>query len=306
MEIPRYWKQIVEKATFSQSKSLHLTIWGHSNHSYEEAGKNAKSRLERVKNLLNSDSKAEEDFYYPVSGVIHEDILETINSDDKQKNLVTRNHYFSQVLNTSHMMFVDMDVPLKELKKKTFWNKLLGKSKEIDEFNKKETKNQFAKAFRKIESFVDQHPEFSFRVYRTYAGYRLIATHKLISPTSDEAKNIFMSLGADKLYSKLCQIQKCFRARLTPKFWRLPDKFKDKPGIRFCLKPGMFESMTPEQEAQVTYYKEWIKQYEKSHTSHATCRYIKTLGSTKILDQLKPLIQHHDKVTQAESRKPLA
>jgi hypothetical protein len=72
----------------------------------------------------------------------------------------------------------------------------------------------------KIENWSRNHPEWGWRIYRTRAGLRLLATQGLVEADSDVADGVFEALGADPLYRKLCKTQKCFRARLTPKPWR--------------------------------------------------------------------------------------
>jgi hypothetical protein len=62
----------------------------------------------------------------------------------------------------------------------------------------------------------------SWRVYRTCAGFRAICTSKFFR--EDEMPNgqlILEKLGSDCRYIKLCKVHNCFRARLTPKPWRV-------------------------------------------------------------------------------------
>lgn len=58
-------------------------------------------------------------------------------------------------------------------------------------------------------------------VYRTSAGFRLIVQGKGFTPGSPETRKLMRRFGADYLYATLCDAQKCFRARLTPKPYRI-------------------------------------------------------------------------------------
>ncbi len=67
---------------------------------------------------------------------------------------------------------------------------------------------------------MEVHPDWGWRIYRTKAGFRLLATHRPVFPSEPLAEEAFQEFKADILYRKLCVNQKCFRARLTPKSWR--------------------------------------------------------------------------------------
>ena len=52
-------------------------------------------------------------------------------------------------------------------------------------------------------------------------GFRIIATHDVISPSDSVVEEWFAYFHADANYVRLCQIQQCFRARLSAKPWRM-------------------------------------------------------------------------------------
>lgn len=68
----------------------------------------------------------------------------------------------------------------------------------------------------------------SWRIYRTYAGFRVICTSQPYSTGQDSqecldmfpAKCLLRFLRADPRYIEMCAQQQCFRARLTRKPWR--------------------------------------------------------------------------------------
>lgn len=64
-------------------------------------------------------------------------------------------------------------------------------------------------------NFADQ----SYRVYRTHSGWRVICT-SIALPWKWTAHRLLHFMRSDPNYIRLCDIQKCYRARLTPKPWR--------------------------------------------------------------------------------------
>lgn len=313
MKIPRYWKQVFRQVEGVSFHGDHFTLkdkntadiysWGYSDISQEDAHKNAEARVDQIVKALSSDH--DENFYYPLN-VLHEDILEELGVEEASKALVTRNRYFSQVLNTDNMMFVDIDVPTWDIQPAGFWQRLFGKSDEVEVKNKRETDKRFNEALIKVENYVKGDPGAGFLVYRTFAGFRLIASHKAFEPNSNETQQIFDALGTDPLFQKLCKVQECFRARLTPKFWRLNKELGSYPSIKFKITPSMIADWTDEHERRVKDFDEWIESYEEQHVSHATCHFVKHIGNQKTATELKALIKYHDQVTQSVSGKPLA
>src|SRR5438128_2596718 len=66
--------------------------------------------------------------------------------------------------------------------------------------------------------FADQ----SYRVYRTHSGCRVICTSICVpwAGTGWAAQRFMRFLRSDPAYIELCDVQKCYRAGLTPKPWR--------------------------------------------------------------------------------------
>src|SRR5262245_58811561 len=62
----------------------------------------------------------------------------------------------------------------------------------------------------------------TYRVYRTHSGCRVICTSATM-PWKEMgwlAERFMRFLRGDPNYIELCRVQKCYRARLTPKPWR--------------------------------------------------------------------------------------
>ena len=77
----------------------------------------------------------------------------------------------------------------------------------------------------------------SIRAYATKQGVRLLFTDQPYDPASQEAQHIMAALGVDERYARLCASQGTFRARLTPKPWRIgisnpPARFPKDPADR--------------------------------------------------------------------------
>jgi len=143
------------------------------------------------------------------------------------------------------------------------------------------------------EAWNQSHPDWGWRVYRTKAGLRLLATHALFDPESTSTEQVFDALGADPLYRRLCRTQKCFRARLTPKPWRCG--FRNPP----CRWPW------PDAKAEAR-YKDWGYLYQKACRDYATCDLTATPGSQQIDPTVQLILKVHDETTLANSKLALA
>jgi len=95
----------------------------------------------------------------------------------------------------------------------------------------------------------------------------------------------------------MCKVQRCFRARLTPKPWRI--------GIDRRIRPPV--AAWSAGQANLPERLQWIARYEQRSTGHAACRYLCALGDTARID---PKAEHvralHDAMSRADSDLPLA
>jgi len=148
-------------------------------------------------------------------------------------------------------------------------------------------------ALDQIRSAVSSSWIGTVRLYRTAAGFRLLATDRVFTPGSSEAESAMRAVGADPSFVQLCKIQESFRARLTPKPWRVGQKT---PPGDFPRKEG------PEQQA----FDEWLQNYERAAASKATCQFVETIGGGWVDADVAPILALHDQQTRAESGLPLA
>ncbi|KAG1246597.1 hypothetical protein G6F68_014572 [Rhizopus microsporus] len=89
-------------------------------------------------------------------------------------------------------------------------------------------------ALQRVAAFSEQHPDWHLRAYRTPAGLRVLAMHATFPPEDEQLQAVFKALGADTLYARMCRLQHCFRARLTPKPWRVGLKHRIRPPVAAC------------------------------------------------------------------------
>lgn len=132
---------------------------------------------------------------------------------DKEQAWLTVNHYNALVLNTRNMLIADVDFGDHRLSR-------FARAKDCDEVlaNLADLNRLDEDLGTPNFTFADQ----SYLVYRTHSGCRLICTSVCV-PWDElgwAAERFMRFLGGDPEYVQLCGIQKCYRARLTPKPWR--------------------------------------------------------------------------------------
>jgi hypothetical protein len=149
----------------------------------------------------------------------------------------------------------------------------------------------------RIEKFIAERPGWGVRVYETPAGLRLLATHRQFASDEPEVRAFFDAVHADKVYRQMCINQKCFRARLTAKPWRIgiSDHIRPRPGV------------WPINADKLPLRNAWIAKYEEAAANAAACRYVETIGNSKIDANLAETVSLHDQESQAlDVSKPIA
>lgn len=151
-------------------------------------------------------------------------------------------------------------------------------------------------ALRRVRAYGEAHREVCLRVYRTPAGLRVLAAHRTYDPAGDEAADLFRACGVDRLYATMCRQQRCFRARLTGKPWRMgvPGHMRPRPGV------------WPVQEALRPLREAWIRDYEARVPGFAACRYLETIGEGAVDAHVAAIVELHDRESGALSERPLA
>jgi hypothetical protein len=187
---------------------------------------------------------------------------------------VTRNHYGSVVLNAHHALFIDVDMP--------------GASsppRHTSTFRKRGG-GIWQSTFHDLCTVLSSERGTGFRIYRTAAGFRILATTHEFNPGSETARGLMTSVGADDAFIRLCGVQNTFRARLTPKPWR----------CGASQPPHPFPRETAEEEDS---FAEWTARYERACGRHATCQFLGSVGPRDRHSRVAPIVEFHDRVTKA-------
>jgi hypothetical protein len=211
-----------------------------------------------------------------------EEILEEVRgADGKVVAVITRNSYGSRVLNTGRTMFVDIDLPAERGGDRLrAWFGLKRDSAEAD-------------TLRQMKPVLEAIGGGSFRIYRTAAGYRVLATDPAFAPGSADAEKLMTDLTADPAFIQLCRAQESFRARLTPKPWR----------CGWTRSTVGYPREGPESEEA---FAEWLAGYERACASKATCRLVEEIGRREVHPEARRIVEVHDHLTRATSGLPLA
>lgn len=270
MRIFTHWTRIEEEVILEgQRRQLHC--YGGSDQSLNDAARDGRQRMARVKDRIRGALGKKDPAY-------EADIREEITARLDARNIVTRNRYGAEVLNSTDVVFIDVDEP------PFTWR---------DVFFGVET--DLAKRKQRMVEAVRQRaakPELNglgIRVYETHKGVRLIVTGRPFDPRTKETQKFLRSFRADFMYTLLCARQGCFRARLTPKPYRMRIK------THRVVFPRL--SGRAEQEHQA-----WLAEYQEKRVKYATCRHLFTLGRP----YRNEAIDYHDTATGAFTQLKLA
>ncbi len=259
MKFYRYW--VKEELDLDLDGSRQPSaVHGHSNASLEDARLNALRNARSIEKRINQGESRSREY----EAAIREEIVETID----EKNLISRNRYGALVLNSEDTVFVDIDEP-----RYGFWRWLFARKRD------KKT-DIVAMVEERIQKSRD-YQRLGFRIYETHAGIRLIVLGRALPPRSAAVAKLMKDFGADRLYALLCKKQDCYRARLTPKPYRMRLK-----AFRVS------HPRTPTEDAALT---TWLSGYEEKSARYAVCRFIKQVGS----GPKTRIVELHDERTRA-------
>jgi len=278
MNFPQFW---------ARGSSGNFFCWRWSSQSVAEAQSLADQAARQLADRFRAgDYPPKHGGYYPDRPFREQVLQESKNDAGEISVVVTRNSYGCLVLNTARVMFVDIDLP-EPKRSGGLFKRLFGKPDLTPPVNHQEV------AMTKIENWTSNHPEWGWRIYRTRAGLRLLATQDLVEADSDVADGVFEALGADPLYRKLCKTQKCFRARLTPKPWRC--------GI--YSKPQRWPWLDAKAEKR---FQKWEAQYQSNSLKWATCELLRQIGNSNVHPEVQAMLKLHDDATRVGTKLQLA
>lgn len=242
-----------------------ISILSGSNISKEDASAKAANQSKQIESRIAS-GKIKETY----EASIKEHVAEVID----EQNIVTVCRYGAKVLNSTQYTFFDLDDYPHDL-----WDIF----KPVRKLPKKE------RIVYKFLEKIKKHPELGsdFRIYETTKGIRVIGK-KYLNPADRGYQSLMRKVAVDWLYMQLSKKQNCFRARLTPKPYRMQAKTIK---VRSPL-----DCETPE-------YIAWEKSYQSASQRYAVVKHLKSIGSDFANE---PVIKMHDQTCNAHNNLTLA
>lgn len=279
MLIPRFWARAEGQAADATGRRLALRQWGWSQESAAAALELAKRRVADLAARLARADASRAAYLYGDRTPLREEIVRRLGDEGTPSHaVITRNRYGALVLNTARVPFIDVDVTapsgLAGLKR------LFGRAPTVDP------------ALEHIREACARYPHHAFRVYRTHSGYRLLVTNAALDPASEETRAFLGAFAADPAFVTLCRVQRSFRARLTPKPWRIGSK----------TPPGQH----PRDVAAQPQFAAWLQQYDAASRGYATCRFVEAIGPAVPGGDSRAIVDEHDRTTRAMETLPLA
>jgi hypothetical protein len=279
MYIPRTWVRAEADVESTKYGPTHLIAWGWGD---DEAAalREGETRLGRFAERVRRGDPFPPRGYEYGNRPVREEIIETLGPDGDARAVLTRNRYGATVLNAARLLFLDVDLP------EGGGSGLLGKL-----FSRKSPEEE---SLSRLRDALVNSGKGAFRIYRTAAGFRALCPGREFDPAGREAQELMKATGTDPWFMKLCLAQKSFRARLTPKPWRIG------------LKAPADEYPRPDAYGEER-FEAWLGEYEEASKGYATCRYLETVGKGGIVGSDDgDLVELHDRATRANQSLPLA
>jgi hypothetical protein len=266
VKIYKYWVTEKQKILIDGVEQ-NIICYGGSNISVEDAQVRAKEKAEKVKRKI----KGEKHLFDEYEAEIREEILQIIDNH----SAITRNRYGAQVLNVEKILILDIDKP------KTSFGDL---------FRKKVPEQDKLKIFEMVKKLAStlKYQGYGFRIYETFQGARVIVTGKDFDPRDRDTGKLMSEFNCDRLYMTLCQKQGCFRARLTPKPYR--------------MKMRRYKVQFPREDDEAE-LQQWLADYEKESRNFSVCKFVEQVGTSHPMNDV---IRLHDEITGVNFRQSLA
>ncbi|HEX8343044.1 MAG TPA: hypothetical protein VF624_19230 [Tepidisphaeraceae bacterium] len=311
MRVPGYWARREFTHTAADGDAFVRSALGWSYTDQADADRMAEARAERAARAAvrdgttfrtpaewEADPDRLHDAYY--AGMpLHEPVLESVDVDGECVGLITRNRYGCRVLNADRVLFADVDLapPWLRLPERGLLRRLIdavwirpapppppsaGPGSRLEQ-----------RTLDRIAAWHTAAPGSALRVYRTFAGLRLVLVDRQYDPAEPATLDVLRALDSDPLYVQLTRRQECFRARLSPKPWRI--------GVRVPSHPSQIDHPDyPEKLA------EWAGPYEAEAAGYATCRLVGVFGEPARDPVIERVVELHDRHTLSPGDKPLA
>ncbi|HMV55094.1 MAG TPA: hypothetical protein PLX20_04410 [Rhodocyclaceae bacterium] len=325
MIVPSYWAEATLKhRDHKRQVSVRRFGWSDTSQADAQALADARAR-EALERLQAGESLVRREPRIAYNGAQGVPIREEILAREGDA-IVTRNAYGAHCLNTPNVLFVDIDFDPRDslgaiLKVAAVaaalaalagwllqsWQMgvilgFLGVSlsgvalKYLHRAAKASQGGAERAARKRIERFLAAHPGWGFRLYRTPAGLRALATHRTFDPADPEVMRCFAALDADPVYVRMCLNQHCFRARLSAKPWRIGI------GEHMRPRPGVWP-VAPDRMAR---RQAWVAKYEAAAKAYAACMLLDSVGSRQTHPDVARVQRLHDELCRATSGLPIA
>jgi hypothetical protein len=229
--------------------------------------------------------------YYPRTP-LREPILDELIIDGEQAIAITRNRYGAEVLNTDRVLIADVDLP--EMREPTTGGLLrrLFRRRPPEPAPPVEPP-LVVERLAAISAWARANPGLGVTIYRTASGLRVFVTGVEDPTSSAVGGQILEQLGADPIYRELCRAHGTFRARLTPKPWRLPGMW------------ALTENWPWGDDHTERRFQRWLARYEAAAQGYAVCRLLEAHGPAPSTFDLG-IIRLHDERTGVGTSFPLA
>ena len=281
MKVARYWVRAqVERDGYARG------AWGASDTSPEDAQRNARAKAEAMlAEVIDHDDSGLHHYEYQRHDMPEPIVQDIVDRDGHRIAAITTNRYGADVLNTSRLAFVDIDFP-EPSPAPGLVGRLLGRKRPVEDFQ--------GAAISRLSAWAQRDAARGARVYKTAAGLRYLLTHPAMDPDGQDTAELMRELGADPLYARLCQAQGSFRARLSPKPWRI--------GIRGTPKLT-YEKLDQADEAT----RRWLRGYQNVCRKYSVCALVDHVGNARPPnDDTARLIAMHDEHSGVGKDLPLA
>jgi len=323
MIVPKFWAEgRVQEHADGRQVTVRRFGWSDESEADAQAMADARAR-EALARILAGQSLPRRDLKRPYNGSEGVPIREEIVASHGA-TVLTRNSYGALCLNTPNVLFADIDfddAPSRPLALLVLGLLVCGAialgwairwglgcvalvlvllafypiATWLQRWLTKRSGGHEQQAKLRIEKFLSTRPEWHVRLYRTPAGLRVLATHVTFDPGDTAVAECFQALGTDPIYVRMCLRQHCFRARVSPKPWRI--------GISQHMKPV---AVWPVDPARLPERRHWIETYEQAAQSYASCHFLETLGSGVVHPAVADVQRIHDELCQANGTLPIA
>jgi hypothetical protein len=323
MLIPRYWAEHRDLRKFPDGKQATIRRFGWSMDSQEDARRHAEQRVAEawesrtVPSLWKRLRYREPRAAYEFEGLpIREEIVEEY---PEVGAVVTRNRYGARCLNVPDILFADIDTGSVGDRREAFGCSLVALVVLVaipallnwyfqgpwlvltlialfaigcgiaclSSWRGYRLAKRPQDALIRVRGWCALNPAWRLHIYRTPAGFRLLATHAPIDPQGEEARKFAAAIGGDPLYQSMCVKQACFRARVSGKPWRM--------GMESRYGRRLWPWETPEETASRA---AWVAEYEIVSLRYAACEFLETIGDGPDHPRAKAVREIHDRLCQ--------